>query len=152
MLVTAHHIVRYARCMALKYGGMQVVLHPEFGPPAKGVLAWTWVTLILASIGLVFLYKTTTADPGFLPCGLDETRAGRDKVCFALSPVSPHMQRCTALLYRQIALLHLAKAWKRWENLRAHCCLVRHYKLTGLLCLPFLCRIHACSDAPVQAA
>ena len=58
---------------------MQVVLHPEFGTPPRGILAWTWVTLILASAGLIFLYKTTTADPGFLPCGLDETH-GKEKV------------------------------------------------------------------------
>lgn len=58
---------------------MQVVLHPEFGAPPKGILAWTWVTLILASAGLVFLYKTTTADPGFIPCGTDE-KNGKEKV------------------------------------------------------------------------
>ena len=61
-------------------GCAQVVLHPEFGAPPKGILAWTWVTLILASAGLIFLYKTTTADPGFLPCGLDE-KTGKEKVC-----------------------------------------------------------------------
>ncbi len=71
------------------------MLHPEFGPPAKGILAWTWVTLILASIGLVFLYKTTTADPGFLPCGLDEKRSGRDKVCSAVcTPFTSHTEMC----------------------------------------------------------
>ena len=59
---------------------MQVVLHPEYGAPPKGILVWTWMTLILASVGLVFLYKTTTADPGFLPCGLEE-RNGKEKVC-----------------------------------------------------------------------
>ena len=57
---------------------MQVVLHPEFGSPSAGILAWTWVTLICASAGLVFLYKTTTADPGFLPCGSHE-RNGKER-------------------------------------------------------------------------
>lgn len=77
--------------MVQKICGVQVVLHPEFGPPAKGILAWTWVTLILASIGLVLLYKTTTADPGFLPCGLDETRSGRDKVCSCCTLILSHL-------------------------------------------------------------
>ena len=54
------------------------MLHPEFGSPSGGILAWTWVTLICASAGLVFLYKTTTADPGFLPCGRDE-RSGKER-------------------------------------------------------------------------
>ncbi len=57
---------------------MQVVLHPEYGSPSAGILAWTWVTLICASAGLVFLYKTTTADPGFLPCGSRE-RNGKER-------------------------------------------------------------------------
>jgi hypothetical protein len=48
---------------------MQVVLHPAFGAPSAGVLAWTWVCVALASAGLVLLYKTTVADPGFLPLG-----------------------------------------------------------------------------------
>ena len=57
------------------------MLHPEFGSPSAGILTWTWVTLICASAGLVFLYKTTTADPGFLPCGSHEKNGKeREKV------------------------------------------------------------------------
>lgn len=47
---------------------LQVVLHPAYPPPSSAMLAWTWVCVLLASAGLVLLYKTTTVDPGFLPC------------------------------------------------------------------------------------
>jgi hypothetical protein len=82
MACTSVHCTRMRslyRCLEQELHSLQVVLHPEFGAPPKGILAWTWVTLILASAGLVFLYKTTTADPGFLPCGVDE-RVGKEKV------------------------------------------------------------------------
>lgn len=37
-------------------------------PPAgQEAVAGTWLTLALASAGLYYLYRTTTADPGFLP-------------------------------------------------------------------------------------
>jgi hypothetical protein len=32
-------------------------------------MAGSWLTFILAGIGLYFLYRTTIADPGFLPRG-----------------------------------------------------------------------------------
>ena len=82
MACTSVHCTRVRspyECLDQVLHCLQVVLHPEFGAPPKGILAWTWVTLILASAGLVFLYKTTTADPGFLPCGVDE-RVGKEKV------------------------------------------------------------------------
>ncbi|KAK9916497.1 hypothetical protein WJX75_003392 [Coccomyxa subellipsoidea] len=46
----------------------KVVLHPAYGPPSSALLAWTWICVLFASAGLALLYRTTTADPGFLPC------------------------------------------------------------------------------------
>ncbi len=38
-----------------------------FGGYQVGVAVGAWMTYVLAGAGLVFLYKTTVADPGFLP-------------------------------------------------------------------------------------
>lgn len=38
-----------------------------FGGYQVGVAVGAWMTYVLAGTGLVFLYKTTVADPGFLP-------------------------------------------------------------------------------------
>ncbi|KAL6766627.1 hypothetical protein ACKKBG_A36750 [Auxenochlorella protothecoides x Auxenochlorella symbiontica] len=37
-------------------------------PPALGTLAGTWASFLLATCGLYYLFRTTTADPGVLPC------------------------------------------------------------------------------------
>ena len=66
--------------------GAQVVLHPAFGAPGAGVLAWTWVCVACASAGLALLYKTTVADPGFLPLG-PQPRNGADKVPAVLAVI-----------------------------------------------------------------
>ncbi|CAL8466966.1 g6502 [Coccomyxa elongata] len=58
----------------------KVVLHPAYGPPSSAMLAWTWICVLLASAGLVLLYKTTTSDPGFLPCRDSEQQSkGKDE-------------------------------------------------------------------------
>ena len=44
-----------------------VVSNPNFPPPSSGIILATWLTFGLAFSGLWFLFKTTTADPGFLP-------------------------------------------------------------------------------------
>ena len=68
----------------------QVVLHPAFGAPSRAVLMWTWLCVALASAGLVFLYRTTVADPGFLPCarhpakGTKEVRVGFSLRCMEM--------------------------------------------------------------------
>lgn len=59
-------------------GWPQIVLHPAFGVPSTEVLAWTWVCFALASAGLVMLYKTTVADPGFLPCGAHPANGAKE--------------------------------------------------------------------------
>ena len=38
-----------------------------FGGHQVGVTVGAWMTYVLAGVGLLFLYKTTVADPGFLP-------------------------------------------------------------------------------------
>jgi ankyrin repeat protein len=38
-----------------------------FGNNTVGIAVGAWLTYVLAGLGLVFLYKTTVADPGFLP-------------------------------------------------------------------------------------
>ena len=58
----------------------QVVLHPAFGAPSAGMLAWTWACVACASAGLALLYKTTVADPGFLPLGPQQPRNGAARV------------------------------------------------------------------------
>ena len=56
----------------------QVVLHPAFGAPSAAAIAWTWVCVALASAGLVLLYRTTVADPGFLPCARHPARGTKE--------------------------------------------------------------------------
>ncbi|KAL4528758.1 hypothetical protein Ndes2437A_g03302 [Nannochloris sp. 'desiccata'] len=43
------------------------IRNPHFPNPSGHTLAAIWMTFALAFTGLGFLYKTTTADPGFLP-------------------------------------------------------------------------------------
>ncbi|KAJ9511104.1 hypothetical protein QJQ45_013141 [Haematococcus lacustris] len=40
------------------------VMLPGLSPP---LMAWSWSVMLCCSLGLFFLYKTTTADPGFIP-------------------------------------------------------------------------------------
>ncbi|KAK9823611.1 hypothetical protein WJX72_004215 [[Myrmecia] bisecta] len=47
----------------------QVVQNTSFPPLTVPVAAWSWVVVISASLGLILLYKTTTADPGFVAHG-----------------------------------------------------------------------------------
>ena len=44
-----------------------VITNPYFPPVNSGLVTATWLTFALAFVGLYFLFKTTTADPGFLP-------------------------------------------------------------------------------------
>jgi palmitoyltransferase len=44
-----------------------IIRNPHFPNPSGHTLAAIWMTFALAFTGLGFLYKTTTADPGFLP-------------------------------------------------------------------------------------
>ena len=44
-----------------------VLQNPGFPPPSAGQVGGAWAAVALASGGLYFLYRTTTADPGFLP-------------------------------------------------------------------------------------
>lgn len=55
-----------------------VVQNPGFPPPSGGQVAGAWAAVALALTGLYFLYRTTTADPGFLPrnSGGGVSRAG----------------------------------------------------------------------------
>lgn len=47
----------------------KVTLGPGFGPISVGLASLAWLGVSLACFGLFFLYKTTTADPGFIPTG-----------------------------------------------------------------------------------
>lgn len=53
-----------AMLLLLAYG---VVQNSALPPAGQEAVAGTWLTLALASAGLYYLYRTTTADPGFLP-------------------------------------------------------------------------------------
>lgn len=44
-----------------------VISNPYFPPATTGIVSATWLTFALAFVGLYYLFKTTTADPGFLP-------------------------------------------------------------------------------------
>ncbi len=44
-----------------------VVRAPALPPPAPATVAAGWATFALATAGLYFLYRTTVADPGYLP-------------------------------------------------------------------------------------
>lgn len=44
-----------------------VVHSPSLPPPGQSMLCAMWLTMLLAGVGLWYLYKTTTTDPGFLP-------------------------------------------------------------------------------------
>lgn len=44
-----------------------VVQNPQFPRPSGATLAATWLTFGLALAGLYFLFRTTAADPGYLP-------------------------------------------------------------------------------------
>lgn len=46
-----------------------VVRNPAFPRPAPSTVVWAWGGVLFASIGLVFLHKTTMVDPGFIPTG-----------------------------------------------------------------------------------
>lgn len=45
---------------------LQIMLPGTLGPL---LMAVSWTVIISSSVGLFFLYKTTTADPGFIPTG-----------------------------------------------------------------------------------
>ena len=45
------------------------MLGPNIAPVGLGLASWSWLAVGLASIGLAFLYKTTTANPGLIPVG-----------------------------------------------------------------------------------
>ncbi|GAB4817761.1 hypothetical protein N2152v2_004807 [Parachlorella kessleri] len=47
----------------------KVLQLPHLPPPTSWAIFGSWLTFILAGIGLYFLYRTTVADPGFLPRG-----------------------------------------------------------------------------------
>jgi hypothetical protein len=36
---------------------------------APGLRVWAWTSVLAAGTGLIFLYFTTTSDPGFIPTG-----------------------------------------------------------------------------------
>jgi hypothetical protein len=44
----------------------QIMLPGAMGPLLLGI---SWSILLSCSLGLFFLYKTTTADPGYIPTG-----------------------------------------------------------------------------------
>ncbi|CAD7697307.1 unnamed protein product [Ostreobium quekettii] len=51
----------------------KVVWTPTLETVPVGMAFWAWLGVVLSAIGLFFLYKTTTANPGFIPVG-----CGRD--------------------------------------------------------------------------
>eukprot|EP00887_Chlorella_sp_A99_P005208 scaffold1.g5208.t1 len=53
-----------------------VVRNPQFPPPTPATVGGAWLTFALASVGLYFLFRTTAADPGYLPRGGSAARAG----------------------------------------------------------------------------
>ena len=71
-------------------GRGQVVLHPALGAPSAAVLAWTWLCVALASAGLVLLYRTTVADPGFLPCARHPARGTKEVLLHSYRPGCGH--------------------------------------------------------------
>ena len=49
---------------------------PTARPPLQPELGAAWLTVLLASAGLYFLYLTTSADPGFIPLNQGRTPSG----------------------------------------------------------------------------
>eukprot|EP00803_Ostreobium_quekettii_P002329 evm.model.scf_1774.5 EVM.evm.TU.scf_1774.5 scf_1774:27209-33158(+) len=60
----------------------KVVWAPTFATVAVGMAFWSCMCVALATVGLFFLYKTTTADPGFIPVGCaSDSRAQKGLGC-----------------------------------------------------------------------
>jgi hypothetical protein len=43
-------------------------------PMGSALALWSWSVILSVAVGLFFLYKTTTADPGYIQAGVDTHR------------------------------------------------------------------------------
>eukprot|EP00210_Caulerpa_lentillifera_P009450 g9011.t1 len=59
----------------------KVALDPSVGRLSGATAFWCWFSVLISSIGLIYLYKTTSSDPGMIPVGgtTNTRRGGKDK-------------------------------------------------------------------------
>lgn len=93
----------------------QVLRNPAFPRPAGVTVVWSWVGVLFASAGLVFLHKTTMVDPGFIPTGEHGERAPAPFKATTMwgSPAQPragHADKPSSNVYRYVItwLMHRA--------------------------------------------
>eukprot|EP00798_Chlamydomonas_sp_ICE-L_P014668 gene14669-20703_t len=63
--------VIWVLCITLLLVFMYKVMTPPHEHLSAAMSFWGWSVVIISSIGLVYLYKTTTTDPGYIPTGCD---------------------------------------------------------------------------------
>mmetsp|Transcript_8985 Transcript_8985/g.19267 ORF Transcript_8985/g.19267 Transcript_8985/m.19267 type:complete len:550 (+) Transcript_8985:348-1997(+) len=81
---------------------------------------WSWSVVVLMAIGLIFLYKTTTADPGFIPTGWDTYSKRENSGQLTTDGAGKH------LLGNQHKALDSPALWAgNWHQLCVSCRIVR---------------------------
>lgn len=84
---------------------VQIMRHPGLVPLRYNPTFVAWIAVCLALSGLVLLFKTTTADPGFIPCG--DSAHGTVSQGRKASPATSASRHGTLLTRAAICLLGL---------------------------------------------
>lgn len=106
-------------------GLVTMFIHKVMTAPQQPMSAamgfFSWSVVVVAGVGLFFLYKTTTADPGFIPTGSDTNTAKRDQ-----SARHGHDEPKQPLLNQHHKNLDSPALWAgNWHQLCVSCRIVR---------------------------
>lgn len=105
---------------------MHKVMKGTFEPMGPMLTFWSWSVIAAVALGLMFLYKTTTADPGFIPTGWNSVCSSSRGDCFPRRDEEQGDSEAKHLLSSQHKALDSPTLWAgNWHQLCVSCRIVR---------------------------